>query len=77
MKDMFKKSGMADACPIMAHIICQQMTDNQDYLVQFVEKALALSRTRKENAISERTWQDTDAAFDWPNGCSTTAFWRK
>ena len=76
MKDLFLKSGMADACPIMARIICQQMTDNQDYLVQFVKSALALSHARAEGAISQQTWQDTDAGFAWPDGRTTAQFWK-
>ena len=77
MKQLFIKSGMADCCPIMARIICHQMTDNQDYLVRFVENALSLSRTRGETAISKQTWQDTDAAFDWPQSITTAAFWKR
>ena len=77
MKDVFRQGGMADYCPIMAHIICQQMMDNQDYLVRFVQNALALSHARGESIISEQTWQDTDAGFDWPDGIDTAAFWKK
>lgn len=77
MRRMFMESGMADFCPIMAHIICLQMTHNQDFLVGFVEKAIRLSRARGESAVSHRTWQDIDAAFDWPDGVGTAAFWRE
>lgn len=77
MRDLFIRSGMADYCPIMAHMICLQMTNNIDILVGFVKKALALSRARGEEAISAKTWQDADAAYPWPDGMSTAAFWRK
>lgn len=76
LREAFISSGMADYCPIMAHIICLQMMHNQDYLVGFVEKASALSRLRGESAISERTWQDMDAAFPWPDGVGTKEFWK-
>ena len=76
MKDVFIASGMAADCPVMAHIICLQMSRSQDFLVPFVSQAQALSRQRGESAISERTWLDTDAAFDWPDGMATAAFWK-
>ena len=76
MKQLFIKSGMVDACPIMARIICQQMTDNQDYLVQFVQLAQAISKARGETAISQQSWQEADTAFRWPDGRSTCEFWK-
>ena len=76
MKDVFKRSEMADCCPIMAHLICLQMTNNLDYLVRFVSGAQAISRARGESMISSHTWQDADAAFDWPDGVGTAEFWR-
>ena len=77
MRRLFLDSGMADFCPVMAHLICLQMTLNEDFLVRFVEKALALSEVRGEAVISEKTWQDADAAFDWPDGVGTAAYWRE
>lgn len=77
MRELFMRSGMAEYCPIMAHIICMQMTHNQDFLVGFVEKALALSRARGESVITQKTWEDTDAAYPWSDGQSTAAFWHK
>lgn len=74
---LFLDSSMADFCPVMAHLICLQMTLNEDFLVRFVEKALALSEVRGEAVISEKTWQDADAAFDWPDGVGTAAYWRE
>ena len=76
MRSLFKLSGMADYCPIMAHLICLQMTENQEFLVGFVKKALALSEARGESVVSLKTWQDTDGAYDWPDGVGTAAFWR-
>lgn len=76
MKDLYKKSGMADFCPIMAHITCLQMMTNNDYLVGFVAKATALSKSRGEPAISEETWKDMDRAFPWPDGVGTAEFWK-
>lgn len=76
MKDVFKRSGMADYCPVMAHLICLQMSLNQDFLVQFVAQAQALSRARGETVISEATWHDADAAYAWPDGVGTAEYWR-
>ena len=76
MKDIFKASGMADYCPTMAHLICLQMSLNQDFLVRFVAGASALSKSRGENVISEKTWMNADAAFDWPDGTGTTEYWK-
>lgn len=75
MPDLFKKSGIAAYCPIMAHISCLQMMHNTDYLVGFVDKAQALSKARGETVISEKTWQDIDASYPWPDGVNTKAFW--
>ena len=76
LKPMFLRSGMADFCPIMSHIIYLQMQQNQDYLVGFVERALSLSRERGEEQVSLSSWQETDARFPWPGGVDTASFWR-
>ena len=76
MRSLFKRSGMAEYCPIMAHLNCLQMTMNVNLLVGFVEKALALSEARGESVVSLKTWQDTDGAYDWPDGVGTAAYWR-
>jgi len=77
IKEIFKASGMADFCPIMAHISCMQMTHNQDFLVPFVERAQAMSKARAETHISEQTWRDMDEIFAWPDGRNTTQYWKK
>lgn len=74
---LFKSSGMAAYCPIMAHIICMQMMYNQDYLMQFVGKALALAEQKSESAISRATWEEIDHQFPWPDGTGTRAFWSR
>jgi len=76
MPGLFKKSGMAEYCPIMAHINCLQMMTNTDYLVGFANQAQALSKSRGESVISETTWKDVDKAFPWPDGVGTAEFWR-
>lgn len=76
MKDIFKQSGMADFCPTMAHLICLQMSLNQDFLVRFVAGAQALSKARGESVVSAQTWLDADAAFDWPDGTGTAEYWK-
>lgn len=76
LKDLFARGGAKDACPVMARIAHLQMTTNRDYLVPFVNMALALSKKRGESCVSEDTWQDTDAAYPWPDGQTTDAFWR-
>lgn len=74
---LFLSSGMAEHCPIMAHIACLQMMQNRDYLVPFVRRALALSAARDESQVSLQTWQETDAATVWPDGEGTAAFWQR
>lgn len=75
MPALFKKSGMADFCPIMAQITCLQMMHNTDYLVTFVQQALELSKARGEAVVSQQTWEDTGKAFPWPDGIGTQEFW--
>lgn len=75
LKPLFKKSGIADFCPIMAHIACKQMEHNHDYLCTFVRKAWALAKARGETTMTQQTWADTDAAFGWPDGIGTAEFW--
>jgi len=74
---LFRAGGMADFCPVMAHIACLQMMHNEDYLVRFVAMARVMSAERGEQAITEQTWRDADARFDWPDGVGTAAFWRE
>ncbi|MBQ4266304.1 MAG: metallophosphoesterase [Clostridia bacterium] len=76
LRAQFISSGMAEACPIMAHIVCLQMMHNQDYLVRFVAGAQAISRARGETQISEQSWAEMDAQFPWPDGANTTEFWK-
>ncbi len=76
MRSLFIKSGMADYCPIMAHISCMQMTYNQDFLVRFVAGAQAISKARGESCISPESWKAMDKRFDWPDGMDTDAFWK-
>jgi len=76
MKSIFKRSGMVDACPIMARIICLQMMHNQDYLVHFVRQAQEISRGRGETMISQESWRLTDKRFIWPINMSTQEFWK-
>lgn len=75
MKDVFRQSGMVDACPVMSHLICLQMMQNRDYLVGFVAGAQQLSQSRGESIISQQTWMDADAAYPWPDGVGTADFW--
>jgi len=75
LKPLFLSGGMADCCPIMARIALTQMTYNCDIIVEFVAKASALSRARGEAVISQRTWEDADRAYPWPDGRTTAKFW--
>ena len=77
LKEIYIKSGFAEACPIMAHITCLQLQNNYDYLSEFVGKARALQALKKETAMSMETWQETDRYFNWVGGVSTAEFWRK
>ncbi len=76
IRPMFKRSGMPDFCPIMARIACMQMTHNHDFLVDFVSRALALSRARGESQVSEATWQEADRRYPWADGLTAAAFWK-
>ena len=76
LKPLFVKSGFAEACPIMAHIICRQMTDNHDYLVSFVTLAREISAQKGEKTVSPESWQEADARYPWPGGEQTAAFWK-
>ncbi len=76
IKPMFLSSPMPKFCPIMARIACTQMMTNKDVLCPFVDSARALSGARGEAQISERTWQDADAAFAWADGLTTAGFWQ-
>ena len=77
LKEIYIKSGFAEACPIMAHVTCLQLQNNYDYLSEFVGKARALQVLKKETAMSMETWQETDRYFNWVGGVSTAEFWRK
>ncbi|MBR3794647.1 MAG: metallophosphoesterase family protein [Clostridia bacterium] len=74
---LFLKSGLAQACPIMSHIISLQMMNNFDFLLSFVGRAEAIRKARGEALITESIWQETDAAFPWPDGVGTNDFWKK
>lgn len=76
LKELFISSGFAEACPIMAHITCLQQQRNFDYLVPFVSLARVLAQENDELTISPATWKQADAMFNWPDGVSTTEFWR-
>ncbi|MBR2943425.1 MAG: metallophosphatase family protein [Clostridia bacterium] len=76
IKPLFIKSGMADYCPIMAHIISLQMAHNIDIICGFVDRAWILARDKGETTITEATWKETDAAYPWPDGVSTAEYWR-
>lgn len=76
LKELYQKSGLADTCPIMAHITCLQLQNNCDYLCEFVGKARALQALKKETVMSMDTWQETDRYFNWADGVSTAEFWK-
>lgn len=73
---LFRKCGMAEACPIMTHITCLQMMNNRDYLLGFVAQANALAKEKGEAHVSEETWAEIDRRFEWPDGVGTAEFWK-
>ena len=77
LKGLFKRSGMADHCPIMARLICCQMAENHDYLMEFLRLALPISAGRGEERMSMASWRLADERFDWPDGRTTAAFWKE
>lgn len=76
VRPLFRESGMADFCPVMAHIICLQMERQKDLLVQFVTQARRIAAAKGEQDVSRASWMETDAGFPWPGGVGTAAFWR-
>ena len=55
----------------------KKVTDAHSRLAEHVvQQAQALSQSRGETVISEKTWQDIDAAFPWPDGIGTRDFWQ-
>lgn len=77
IRPLFLSSGMADDCPIIARIICMQMTHNRDFLVSFVNHAFALAKTKGETHMSEETWAQADATYPWADGLTAPAFWKQ
>lgn len=75
IRPLFRQSGMPDFCPVMARIICLQMEQNVDIICGFVDRAQAIAQKKGEAQISEATWHEADAAYPWPDGLSTMAFW--
>lgn len=75
LKPLFLSSGMAEYCPIMSRIALTQMTYNCDIIVDFVARASALSKSRGEQHISQRTWEDADRLYPWADGQTTASFW--
>lgn len=76
LRGLFVSSGMADFCPVMARLIFHQMTQNRDYLLNFVDLALEISKNRGETRVSLAAWREADARFPWPDNLTTAAFWR-
>lgn len=76
LRDLFKHSGFVEVDPIMAHLNWLQMTTNQCFLVDFVSRAEAIRKARGEAIITEGIWQEADTLFQWPDGISTSKFWK-
>jgi len=77
MPQLFRESGMAQFCPIMAHIICLQMMRNEDHICGFVDLAVKLSKEKGEALVSQQTWETADSLYPWPGGVRTAEFWRQ
>lgn len=75
MPSLFRESGMAAYCPIMAHISCLQTMTNKEHLLEFAGMANARAKVKGEDAVSEETWKEIDAIYPWPGGIGTKAFW--
>lgn len=76
VKPKFIESGLAAACPIMAHIACIQMTTNTDVIVPFVARANSMSKTLGEEFITQATWEEADRTYNWPDGMRSVQFWK-
>ena len=77
LRKLFRSSGMAEHCPVMARLICCQMEENHDYLLEFLRLALPISAERGEERVSMASWHMADERFDWPDGRTTAAFWKE
>lgn len=78
LKARFVESGMADYCPVMAHIACLDMQQNRDNLVPYVRHAFALLKTRGGGeAMPMDVWREADRSFAWPDGMTSEAFWKQ
>ena len=75
MPGLFRSSGLAEACPVMARIACTKMMTGRDYLVEFVRRASRISQERGEAQISRDTWLYADGLFPWPDGKTTCEYW--
>ena len=75
LRPLFKSTGMADYCPVMARIACTQMEKNIDCLVPFVTMAGKLAAERGESVISESVWNLTQERYPWPDGKTLSEFW--
>ena len=76
LKAMFRTSGLAAYCPVMARVACCEMTDNVDYLMPFAALASRIARERGETQISRAALLAADAVFPWPGGVGTADYWR-
>jgi len=76
IKPLFISSTLAEQCPIMAHIGCIQMTTNTDVIVPFVARATSISKAKGEPFITQETWEEADKTYPWPDGATTTEFWK-
>lgn len=76
MPSLFRESGMADYCPVMAHIACLQAMTNKEHLLSFVALANRISKGKGETVVSEASWHEADASYPWPDGIGTAQFFK-
>ena len=76
IKQQFMRSGLASQCPIMAHIACIQMMTNKEVIVAFVNRANEMSKALGETYISQKTWEEADRTYNWPDGMTSLEFWK-
>lgn len=73
----FIEKGLADSCPVLSRIICQQMTDNQSVLVPFVALAAQIAGETGAPYITPEVFQAADNRFCWTDGLRSDAYWGK
>ena len=53
------------------------MMMNKDVILPFVTRASEMSKALGEASISQKTWEEADLTYNWPDGMTSLEFWKK